>query len=913
MWIIFNLFIEPVVFIINIIFSSLNKILNDPGSSIVFLSIIVNFMVLPLYKRAEEAQTIENYKKKKMHPVIKHIKHAFSGDERYMMLQAYYRLEGYHPYNMFIESIPLLLQIPIFISAYKVLSSSVLLHNNAFFILHDLGRPDEILSISGLSINIMPIIMTIFNLLSAFFYSKNQTVWQKIQMVMIAIIFFVLLYNSPSGLVLYWTISQVFSLLKNIHAKYHFFSRRRPGLIISFIIIYFVILAIIFGELFSPARIIVASVLTFLSIVKIILELLHSKKNSIRPNIIIRLHQIYKNIGLIETQFIDVILVEIILACFLGLCIPTAVVSSAASEFVDLSTGNLTVNLISYPFTLYIGLFVVWGTVLFLFCKKSARCIYYGIICSLLAIHLINYFIFEIQTGFLYKDFSFDGEIIFSKELSLINVVSCFLIIFIIFWLINKKKNILKKASIVILVALLFLCGFQCFNIKNTLNNQDVSVNLVESDDILTFSKTGKNVVVLMLDRAIGLYVPYIFEEKPELNQAFDGFVYYPNTVSFGKYTNWGAPALYGGYEYTPSEINKRDTELMVDKYNESLKVLPRLYSEEKYNVTVTDPPWAGFVYPADLSIYEDLPGVKTYNLQGVYSERYNRYYADDIRKRQLNNASMYSLYRCVPLFVRDFIYDDGCYLSATSDASFYTSDFIDAYSALDELSYITTSSDDSTNCFFLLQNATPHNPIVLKAPNYSLDDDLSNVEIPWDTRTIDDRSIKINNNSDWAHYCVNMVSYLEVAKWLDKLKEEGVYDNTRIIIVADHGYYLGQFDDLIHPDGLDIESVNPTLMVKDFNSTGDMKTSNEFMTNADVATIATRGIIDKPVNPYTGNFINDDMKKNGDILISDADTPHPISLRDRTTYITEGSHWWTVQDNIFDMNNWRIVKEGEE
>ncbi|MFR6425474.1 MAG: hypothetical protein ACLUNO_07950 [Oscillospiraceae bacterium] len=32
-----------------------------------------------------------------------------------------------------------------------------------------------------------------------------------------------------------------------------------------------------------------------------------------------------------------------------------------------------------------------------------------------------------------------------------------------------------------------------------------------------SLSKTGKNVIVLMLDRAMGPYIPYIINEKPEL------------------------------------------------------------------------------------------------------------------------------------------------------------------------------------------------------------------------------------------------------------------------------------------------------------------------------------------------------------------------------------------------------------
>ena len=70
-----------------------------------------------------------------------------------------------------------------------------------------------------------------------------------------------------------------------------------------------------------------------------------------------------------------------------------------------------------------------------------------------------------------------------------------------------------------------------------------------------------------MLDRAISQFLPYIMEEKPELQQQFDGFTHYANSLAYGGYTNFAAPALYGGYEYTPVNLNLRDDEYLEDKH----------------------------------------------------------------------------------------------------------------------------------------------------------------------------------------------------------------------------------------------------------------------------------------------------------------------------------------------------------
>ena len=68
----------------------------------------------------------------------------------------------------------------------------------------------------GIAVNVLPVLMTVINLASGAIYSKEQSRKDKIQIWTLALIFLVILYNSPSGLVLYWTFNNLFSLIKNI-------------------------------------------------------------------------------------------------------------------------------------------------------------------------------------------------------------------------------------------------------------------------------------------------------------------------------------------------------------------------------------------------------------------------------------------------------------------------------------------------------------------------------------------------------------------------------------------------------------------------------------------------------------------------------------------------------------------------
>ena len=83
-----------------------------------------------------------------------------------------------------------------------------------------------------------------------------------------------------------------------------------------------------------------------------------------------------------------------------------------------------------------------------------------------------------------------------------------------------------------------------------------------------------------MLDRAMNLYLPYIFNEKPQLREKLAGFTVYENVLSYGQNTNFCTPALFGGYEYTPAKLNARRSERLAQKQNEALRVMPVLFGE---------------------------------------------------------------------------------------------------------------------------------------------------------------------------------------------------------------------------------------------------------------------------------------------------------------------------------------------
>ena len=152
MWL-FDIFIEPLKMVFEMIFSLFYKIIPNPAVDIVFLSLAVNFLALPLYLRADKIQKETRDREDKLRPMTDHIKKSFKGDEKVMMLQTYYDQQHYHPLSSLKSIISLLLQIPFFIAAYQFLSHLAVLDGNSLGPIKNLIEPDGLITIDGIAAN----------------------------------------------------------------------------------------------------------------------------------------------------------------------------------------------------------------------------------------------------------------------------------------------------------------------------------------------------------------------------------------------------------------------------------------------------------------------------------------------------------------------------------------------------------------------------------------------------------------------------------------------------------------------------------------------------------------------------------------------------------------------------------------
>lgn len=900
-----TLLIGPLKLVFEVIFDVSNRFIGHPGLAIIMLSLIMNILILPLYRRADAMQEEARDTEARLHKGVAHIKKTFSGDERMMILQTYYRQNNYKPTSALNGSVSLLLEIPFFMAAYQFLSHLEILNGVSLGPIMDLGAPDGLLVIGGISINLLPILMTLINVISSALYLKGFPLKTKIQLYAMALFFLVFLYTSPSCLVFYWTLNNLFSLVKTI-----FYKLKNPQKVLR-------ILTTVVGVLFLALGLFIYQTDSVKRKIFLIGIGLFLQIPLILPFVKNKVHFQRKEL---QTNRKNYILGTVFLTILVGVLIPSTFIAASPQEYIDPNYFHNPVWYIVSATCLAAGTFIVWMGVFYWLADSRWKVFFEKMVWTLCGVMVVNYMFFGTNLGVISSTLQYENGLSFTWKAQLINLLIVCVVAVGMYFFISRWR---QAVTMVLFTLIIALGGMSIRNVV-TVNKSVKEISLQDTEEQglpgFQLSKTGKNVVVLMLDRSMGGFVPYILNERPDLKEQFSGFTYYANTISFGAFTNFGTPGMLGGYEYTPVEMNKRSDESLVSKHNEALKVMPVTFVENDFKVTVCDPVYANYQWIPDLSVFDDYPEINTYITKGKFGDAEQK---ESVIMNNRRNFFCFSIMKSMPLCVQSVIYNNGEYNQATesksqikdgmSKAVGTNATFEEAYNVLKNLSDLTKVTEDRTNTFLLMTNDTTHEPTLLQEPDYVPAEEVDNTE--YDATHMDRFTLagkKLNVQDDWqmSHYHINMAALLRLGRWFDYLRENDVYDNTKIILVADHGEFLASIDELYlgeHGEFLkDVESYFPLLMVKDFDAK-EFTTSYEFMTNADVPSLAMSGLIDNPKNPFTGKIINSEEKSAHDqfiIMSNDLD----ISVNNGNTFLPAG--WISVKENIWDKDNWKFYDE---
>ncbi len=395
----------------------------------------------------------------------------------------------------------------------------------------------------------------------------------------------------------------------------------------------------------------------------------------------------------------------------------------------------------------------------------------------------------------------------------------------------SKKmwKGFLTKVSVYLILVQLVAFVSLFFSLDISDKNAGYFSNAKEFE-----MASDENVVVFVLDMMDTDYIKEILEQTPDFLDEFDGFTYYPNCVSRFQRT-------FPSVAYMLTEEPFRFDMETPKYFEEAWKRSPQLHKmkEDDYRIQV----FGNMKYTAG---------------SGEAMEGLVDNYSTDRRKVPYVRFPLIMLklvaYRDMPHVLKQFFW---LYTEDINDV------YQDGYRVNDYAFYRTlvqgglTKGDCKKQFIFYHLNGS-HGPLLLDA-------DANKVKSGTDTISQTEGCLKI------------------VLEYMRQMKEIGVYDNSTIIITADHG-------DALATD-LSKDTLNPVFMMKQKGNTGKCGISQKPVMNSDI------------MSTVCGENIVSDEVSNISLLTEDSE-------RVRTIYSVWGStaEIYEIRGDAQEYSNWKQV-----
>jgi YidC/Oxa1 family membrane protein insertase len=188
---------------------ALYALIPNYGVAIILLTILVRVVTAPLTARQMKSMK----RMQGLQPRIKALQEKYADDRQQQSaeMMKIYKESGVNPLG---GCLPILLQFPVFVGLYYALQSSIELRQAPFFgWIQDLSAPETLFTIPSidLPVRLLPIIMGGSMVLQQKLSPQPgaDPAQQRMMMTIMPVMFTVLFYQFPSGLVLYWLVSNL--------------------------------------------------------------------------------------------------------------------------------------------------------------------------------------------------------------------------------------------------------------------------------------------------------------------------------------------------------------------------------------------------------------------------------------------------------------------------------------------------------------------------------------------------------------------------------------------------------------------------------------------------------------------------------------------------------------------------------
>lgn len=211
--------------ILKFIMELVNRFVHNWGVSIIITTLFLKLILFPLTKKS----SLSTVKMQELQPQMQALQDKYKDNPQKLneAMAKFYKQAGYNPLS---GCLPLLIQFPILIAMYNLFNNYFEFRGSLFIPgwITDLSQPDTVFVLGfnipflGRNIRALPVIYVISQLLFGKITSNGgATAGQnsgqmKMMMYIMPVMFFFLFYNVSSGLLLYWTVSNIFTLVQQL-------------------------------------------------------------------------------------------------------------------------------------------------------------------------------------------------------------------------------------------------------------------------------------------------------------------------------------------------------------------------------------------------------------------------------------------------------------------------------------------------------------------------------------------------------------------------------------------------------------------------------------------------------------------------------------------------------------------------
>ncbi len=207
---------KPLLYVLNFFY----KYIHNYGWAIIVLTILIKIAFWPLaHKSAKSMKTMQ-----KLQPKLQKLKEKY-GDDKERMNKELMQLYKTYKVNPMSGCMPMLLQIPVFFALYKVLLQAIELRHAPFLLwINDLSAPDRLM-IPGVDVPMLGGIPVLTLLMGASMYFQQKMSpssldpTQAKMMQLLPVVFTFMFINFPSGLVLYWLVNNILSIVQQYYVN----------------------------------------------------------------------------------------------------------------------------------------------------------------------------------------------------------------------------------------------------------------------------------------------------------------------------------------------------------------------------------------------------------------------------------------------------------------------------------------------------------------------------------------------------------------------------------------------------------------------------------------------------------------------------------------------------------------------